>query len=222
MIKLWDVCHKFWQKVILFWKACDQFFSSFFLWSILLHHDDQAMPHVAQPHLLCKSLYLKIIIFKCWDSNPVKASPSLQVSWLKTPAGWSCWEDRWKPSTLFFKFSIKGGPFLFTRFFCFAVIDIYWCSIAARFWCLCWCLWKFHNIEAKISMLAVLVRESCRDLLCVYGKALNQKKIYLPYIWNLMIVAEQPLLFTWHLLLAAQQSPLQLLNIWKWRSSNFC
>ena len=41
---------------------------------------------------------------------------------------------------------------------------------------------EFYNIEAKISMLAVLVRESCRDLLCVYGKALNQKKIYFPYM----------------------------------------
>ena len=128
MIKLWDVCHKFWQKVILFWKVCDQFFSFFFLWLILLHHDDQAMPHVAQPHLLCKSLYFKVIIFENYYFQMLRQqccqSLTFSASLLTKD---SCWLKLLRRSletfNTFWKFSIKWGPCLFTRFFCFAVFD---------------------------------------------------------------------------------------------------
>ena len=68
----------------------------------------------------------------------------------------------------FFTAFHKGRPLSIYTDFLFRSDWFYWCLIAARFWCWCRCLWKLHNIEAKICSF------SKRDLLCVYGKALNK------------------------------------------------
>ena len=98
MIKFWDVCHKFWQKVILIWKAWDQIFSSSF----------------------CDRFCFTMMIKLCRMLHSLTFSASLLTKD-------SCWLKLLRRSletfNTFLRFSIKGGPCLFTRFFCFAVFD---------------------------------------------------------------------------------------------------
>ena len=119
MIKFWDVCHKFWQKVILFWKACDQIFSSFFCdrFCYIMMIKLSRMLHSLT---FSASLSIWKLLFSNVEPAPQQCCQSLTFSASLLTKD-SCWLKLLRRSletfNTFLKFSIKGGHCLFTGLF---------------------------------------------------------------------------------------------------------